>query len=149
MKTPRNLLLERHRVVAPKLDAIRQTALGAVEADCDRRESAGTGMRQRFPTAATAIFTVLWHELISPSRRLWSGLAATWILILAINAAQSDTVSSVTGKPVYAPAIAVNWQSQQRWMNELFADRAMPPDAERPKTDPTKPRTEWVNATAT
>ena len=60
MKTPRNLLLERHRAMAPKLDALRRTALAAVAID-DRRESAGAGMRQRLPTAATAIFAVLWQ----------------------------------------------------------------------------------------
>jgi hypothetical protein len=132
MKTPREILFARHQAAAPKLDAIRQSAVAAV---CDRRALS----EQRSQTAATTIFRTLWQELFLPSRRVWSGLATVWLLILAINLAQHD--SSPAGKMVAAPAM-MSFREQQRWMNELFADRTPPVEAEPPKTISPKPRTE-------
>ena len=52
MKTPREILLQRHRPADARLDAIRETAMAAV---VDRRESATT---QHFLVTA-------WRELVS------------------------------------------------------------------------------------
>lgn len=132
MKTPRDILLARHQATAPKLDAVRQSAVAAV---CARRALP----EQRSQVATTTIFKTLWQELFLPSRRIWSGLAAIWLLILAINLAQHD--SSPAGKMTAAPAM-MSFREQQRWMNELFADRAPTVEAEPPKTFSPKPRTE-------
>src|SRR5208282_3767715 len=78
MKTPREILLERHLTAAPKLDAIRQSAVAAV---CDRRISTDRAHERRSQTAVTMILETFWRELIWPSRRIWAGLAATWILV--------------------------------------------------------------------
>ena len=86
--------------------------------------------------------THLWRELILPSRRIWAGLAAVWLLLLIINLSQRDPVSGVTGQPVHAPAVTMSWQLQQRWMDELLADRSPSPEADRPRTAPSRPRTE-------
>ncbi len=80
-----------------------------------------------------------WQELFLPSRRIWSGLAAIWLLILAVNLAQHDPSSA--DKLTAAPAM-MSFREQQRWMNELFADRAPTADAEPPKIFSPKPRTE-------
>ena len=55
---------------------------------------------------------------------------------------QRDPVSSVTGQPVRSPAVMMSWQVQQRWMDELLADRSASPAADRPRNVPPRPRTE-------
>jgi hypothetical protein len=132
MKTPRDILFARHQAAAPKLDAIRQSAVATVY---DRRALA----EPRSQVTATTIFQTLWQELFLPSRRIWGSLAAVWLLILVINLAQHD--SSPAGKMTAAPAM-MSFREQQRWMNELFADRVPAADAEPPKTFIPKPRTE-------
>jgi hypothetical protein len=125
MKTPRDILLERHRAAMPELDAIRH---GIVDAKFRRRN-----------------FTVvIWQELIQPSRRVWSGLAAAWVLILTVNLVERDPAPA--GKIVAAPAM-MSLSDQQRLLNELFADRTPAADADREKTFSPKPRTEKFQTT--
>ena len=152
MKTPREILLARHSAAEPKLDAIRRAAVAVV---CDRRILANQSSERRSQTAATTPgwttrfaslclrgLTTPWNELILPSRRLWTGLATVWILVFIINFSQRDPMSSVTGQPVHSSAVTMSWQVQQRWMNELFADRSTPPDADHPRITAPKPRSE-------
>jgi hypothetical protein len=146
MKTPREILLARHRSTEPRLDAIRQASVAAVY----RRNATDDASQRRSQTAATIHFVSwclrcpnkLWSELILPSRRIWTGLATVWVLLFAINFSQRDKVSSVTGQPVRSPAVMVNWQTQQRWMNELLADHSAPAEADRPRNIVPRPRTE-------
>jgi len=141
MKTPREILLARHRAAEPRLDAIRESSVAAV---CNRRVSTDRTNERRSQTAATmmAIWRVLWHELILPARRTWAGLAAAWLVLLIVNFSQREPLSSTTGQPVRSPVVMMSWQIQQRWMNELLSDRSIPPEAERPRTMVPGPRTE-------
>jgi hypothetical protein len=120
MKTPREILLERHRTAVPQLDAIRREI---VDATFRRRNLVAT----------------LWGELILPSRRVWSGLAAAWLLILVVNFAERDPAPA--GKMITAPVI-MSLADQQRMLSERFADRSPAADADREKTFSPKPRTE-------
>ena len=136
MKTPRDILFARHQAATPKLDAIRAEVV---------RELNNKGTKeQSFPASLVASFlgcsNKLWQELFLPSRRLWSGLAAAWLLILAVNLAQREP--SPACKMVASAPAMMSLREQQRWMNELFADRSMPVEAEPPKTFSPKPRTE-------
>jgi hypothetical protein len=144
MKTPREILFARHQAAEPRLDALRQTFVAAV---CDRRHSTVNSEERRSQTAATMAWclhclTTPWRELILPSRRIWTGLTATWILVFIINVAQRDPVSSVTGQPVHSAPVMMSWQTQQRLINELLADRSAPPEADRPRNVTPRPRTE-------
>ena len=144
MKTPREILTAQHRAAEPKLDAIRAGVLAAEfkagpASSMSRLEDGG-----KLETGATSFFLLIWRELILPSRRIWAGLAAAWLLLFIVNVSQRDTVSSVTGRPVRSQAVMMSWQAQQRWMNELLADRSLSPEADRPKNSPLKPRTEIV-----
>jgi hypothetical protein len=84
MKTPRDILLVRHQTAAPKLDAIRREVLAEKVTPA---RAGGSG-------ALAAVWlnwpVVLWRELIWPSRRIWTGLAAIWILIFIFNFSQRD-----------------------------------------------------------
>jgi hypothetical protein len=139
MKTPREILLAQHRAAEPKLDAIRRSVVAEeLNRQATKKQSLGLDLVAWFLRCSNTF----WRELFFPSRRIWTGLAAIWILLCLVNFSQRDPVSSVTGKPVHSPAVMMSWQVQQRWMNELFADRAAGPEADRPKNVPPKPRSQ-------
>lgn len=138
MKTPREILLARHQTAEPKLDAIREVVVGELNSQDAKTQS----LAVVFVSSCLRFPNTLWRELILPSRRIWTGLTAVWLLLLIINVSQRDTVSSVTGKTVQSPAVMMSWQVQQRWMNELLADRVTPSEADRPRTVTPRPHTE-------
>jgi len=145
MKTPRDILFARHQAAQPKLDAIRQSTVAAV---CDHQAVEDAAPGRRSQTAATTIFQTVWWELILPCRRIWTGLATVWILLFILNVSQRDNLSSVTGKPVRSGGAVMTLQAQQRWMNELLADRSVPVEADRPRNFSPKPRTETAETAA-
>jgi len=137
MKTPREILLAQHRAAGPKLDAIRQTAVAV-----SRQSAAINAPQPQTSPASATLFQTLWVELVLSSRRTWIGMATIWIFILIVNFSQRDNLNSVSGQPVRSAGPVMSLQAQQRWMNELFADRALPPEADRPRNFSPKPRTE-------
>ncbi len=135
MKTPRDILLSKHQPVMPKLDAVRQLAVGQVNG----------------PSPSEWFFTLpvkIWSELILPCRRIWTGLAVAWLFIVVVNVAQRDNINSVTGHTVSPDQVMVNPMTEQRMMNELLADRTVIPDADRHRTAPPKPHTAISPTTA-
>jgi len=72
MKALRELLLQRHQASVPKLDEIRRRAVASISGATAKDEQATIWLR----TARK-----IWIELILPSRRAWSGLAAAWVAI--------------------------------------------------------------------
>lgn len=139
MKTPREILLERHQAATPKLDALRQSAVAAVR---DHRISTGSANERQSPAALTLIWRILWNELIFPSRRTWAGLAAAWVLILAVNFSAHDPSPVVARKSPPAAEMIMAWRQQQRLLAELNGSPASSGDADRQKPFSPKPRTE-------
>jgi hypothetical protein len=138
MKTPREILLERHRAAGPKLDAIRQAVAGELSNKETKEQRGDFGL----VSFCLGCLVAPWRELVLPSRRIWAGLAAVWVFILAVNISQRDNLSSVTGQPVRSVPAMVSLQVQQRMMNEVLADRAAAPEAVRPRSVAPGPRTE-------
>jgi len=124
MKTPREILLARHQAAAPKLDAIRHAVV-----ESTRRPS-----HLRWPI-------LLWRELVWPCRRIWTGLAAVWILILAANVSLHEH-SPAIARSGPSSEMMTTLKDQQTVLAELLGDHAVPPDADRPKIFSPKPRTE-------
>ena len=144
MNTPRDILLARHQAATPKLDALRLE----VVAGLDRP---GAQASSRWPFLVSWCLDgsrKLWQELYLPSRRIWSGLATIWILILIVNLAQRDGSAKVSAARSDAAGPTMSLQAQQRWLNELLADRATVPAADRPRNVAPKPRTEKTAAAA-
>jgi hypothetical protein len=118
MKTPRDILFARHQSTVPKLDTIREATVAAV---CDRRVSTDCAQMRRSQTAATMILTTFWRELILPSRRIWTGLAAVWILIFVFNFSQRDPAELLARKtPPLAPEMILTFRQQERLLAELI-----------------------------
>ena len=138
MKTPRDILFSRHQAAAPKLDAIRREVV-AVAADVNR----GKPVRE-FTFAATLAKAVAipFQELIWPCRRIWTGLAAVWILIFIVNFSQRDGSQTMMAKSAPTADMMMTFRDQQNLLNELLTDRSPPMDAERPRIYSPKPRTE-------
>jgi hypothetical protein len=138
MKTPRDILFSRHQAAAPKLDAIRREVV-AVAADVNR----GKPVRE-FTFAATLAKAVAipFQELIWPCRRIWTGLAAVWILIFIVNFSQRDGSQTMMAKSAPTAEMMMTFRDQQNLLNELLTDRSPPMDAERPRIYSPKPRTE-------
>jgi hypothetical protein len=139
MKTPREILLARHRAAEPKLDAIRQEVVNAA-ADVNRRKPPVQELTF-VATLANAI-RIPFRELVWPSRRTWAALATVWILIFAVNFSMRDPSPVVARKSPPAAEMIVAWRQQQQLMAELNGAPAVPAEAEREKTFMPKPRTE-------
>jgi hypothetical protein len=115
MKSPRDILFNRHESAAPKLDAIRQSTVAAV---CDRRLGMNDARERR---SATTIIQTIWLELVWPSRRIWTGLAAVWVLIFIFNFSQRDPAEMMAWKsPPSSPEMILTFPQQERLMAELI-----------------------------
>jgi hypothetical protein len=116
MKTPREVLFERHWAARPKLDAIRQKIVG----ELNNKET----KEQRFPKGAVFWLldcsNTLWRELIFPSRRIWVGLAAVWILIFIANVSMRDQAGTAMAKASAPAEMAATFQQQQELLAQLI-----------------------------
>ena len=121
MKTPREILLERHRAAEQKLDAIRQSAVATVT---DRRSVSS------YISAATILQTI-WRELFFPSRRIWTSLAAVWVFIFIVNFSLRDHPTAMA--KMVKPEIILSASQQQELLTEIFG-----PDQPR-VAEPQKP----------
>lgn len=139
MKTPREILLNRHQAVKTKLDRIRRTVVA--EMTGREMDSRARGSWPELPWLVMAART-LWHGLVLPARRIWAGLAAVWVAIVAMRLATGDTEPPLVGAvaPPSPETIAVLRQQQQ-----LLAELIGPLEtsvAERPDPFVPRPRSE-------
>lgn len=137
MKTPRDLLFARHQATHPKLDAIRREVVAELNNEATKTPS----LLSRFAPLRLCCSNKLWLELVWPCRRIWTGLAAIWVLLFIFNFSQRDVSQPVMAKSTSA-AMTMTFRDQQNMLNELFADRSLPAEVVRPRIFSPKPRTE-------
>ncbi len=107
MKTPRELLLKRHEAALPKLDALRAAAV------LPARSQLST-LNSQPPS--------LWERLLGPNPLAWAGLAAVWLVLLAVNRNGSEPATSSASRasqPSEA-AVAEIVRENRRQMAELL-----------------------------
>jgi hypothetical protein len=135
MKTPREILLSRHRDVEPKLESLWRATL---HRGLDDRADA----TERVPPVAK-----LWQELIWPCRRVWTGLACAWVLIIALHLASSEPATreaSKTGPPSRDEMQAM--VEQRRMLAQLIGEEPKPID--KHQLDSPGPRSERIQRTS-
>jgi hypothetical protein len=140
MKTPRDVLFARHQAAAPKLDAIRCEVVAGLNHQDTKAQSGAANLVSWCLGGSNK----LWLELIWPCRRIWTGLAAVWILIFIVNFSQRDGSQTKMAKSAPTAEMMMTFRDQQKWLNELLADRSPPMEAERPRIFSPKPRTETM-----
>ncbi|MBU6402176.1 MAG: hypothetical protein KGS61_17800 [Verrucomicrobia bacterium] len=117
MKTPRQLLFQRHQPAEPDLDAIRHRvvldAFGPIRAEAADTEPATGAWPARLAQA-------IWLELVWPCRRAWVGLAAIWVVISVLNHASADNpaVTQTRAEPL-SPAIVTLLKEQRQLAADL------------------------------
>ena len=132
MKTPREILLQRHQAAQPRLDEIRRTPFPGSR---NRPGRGPTGCR-------SARCSLLWRELIWPCHRTWAGLAAVWLVLLTLQLASRDSAEVAARKtPPPSPEVLMVLRQQQLLLAELV-ERPAPRAADRPKTAPARPRSQ-------
>lgn len=139
MKTPREILFERHRRAEVKLDDLRQKVLAGLPASGIAAESA---LNRSERPGIRAVLAKAWLELIWPSRRAWAGMAALWLTVGAANLAMNAGFRS--SPPIgVGPAreMVQGFEAQRRLLAEL-----LPPSQTVPPTQPqrssVRPRSE-------
>jgi hypothetical protein len=158
MKTPREVLLNRHQAVVPKLDALRRkvTERLSTEREEIREDGTCTRLRARMEERAGGGWparvaprhgpwrwlTVPWRELIWPCRRIWAGLAAVWIIVLAVNLSLGDRSSAVAHQAsAPSPEMMLAFWRQEQFLAELIEPRP-PRPAAPPKPALPQPRSQ-------
>jgi hypothetical protein len=103
MKTPKEILLETHQALTPRLDRLRESVLAGELGGA----SSVSAMGQKRKNIFAAIPLKLWNELIWPSRRAWAGLAAVWVALAVVHFSQRD--STAFTKSNSAPQMMAQW----------------------------------------
>ncbi len=89
------------------------------------------------PFTPKKVLLECWQQLIWPSRHIWAGLAAVWILILAVNVSMQDRSQATMAKTAPSPEMIMTWRQQERLLAELVGPdemrTAMPPKPFSPR----------------
>src|SRR6266545_4234255 len=138
MKTPREILLNRHQSANAKLDKLRSEVLSTAWSRAPRAMHENVDPEKPMPVRAAL---AMWRELIWPCRRAWAGMAALWLVIGGINWQLSDTPKmTASARSASAPALFETLEEQRRLLAELISP-ASSQSAEPPRRNP-KPRSD-------
>ncbi len=130
MKTPREVILERHQSAQTKLKVIRGEDLAA----CARSAAAGASVGPQATLRLGDIAGQIWQEMFWPWRRIWAGVAATWLVILGLILAGGDMPRAASARPLRPNPEALAVLRQQELLLSQLLGREAPPRVTRPRT---------------
>lgn len=131
MKTPREILLARHKAAAPKLHQLRRNVISELNSKGAKEPSFVTwflGCAQNF-----------WRELILPRPQAWTAVAALWILICALKLSTHDHAPAVAQKTSVSPEALAELKQQKAFFGELAGLPPLP-EVNPPKVLSPRPR---------
>jgi hypothetical protein len=138
MKTPREILLNRHQAAQTELDRIRQTVVAEMPQPAPNAEKRSSP--RELPLLLAAALK-LWRELILPCRRTWAGLAAVWLVIVGFHIGGADSSGAAARTPVVpGQELRIALAQRRAWLAEL-AQFPRAETVERAKPD-RQPRSE-------
>jgi hypothetical protein len=109
MKTPRDILIEKHADLELRLDAIRRHVL--------QGETGAASCRRARP----AWLETLWQQLVLPCRRPLAGLGVAWALILVLQGLANDRLALPrVSSPKLTTDVLVQLKEQWRLRTELL-----------------------------
>jgi len=120
MKTPREILFQRHQAAESKLDAIRQTAVASAS---DRRAAGQPAVTDRRYNLRDLFFSLRWHL---------AGMGTAWLVIvlLNLNAGHMTNLASAIPRGKIPPAqiILASLRENRRELLEMIhpPKRAVP-----------------------
>jgi hypothetical protein len=118
MKTPREILLARHRSAEPQLDAVRRHVIDRME----QHDREGSWFR---------LFAQLCRECVGMPRFVWPGFAAIWLIIIGLHVASRETLpeseAMATTRTIRSPEMLQALAEQRRFYVELVRSQ-MPAD---------------------
>jgi len=127
MKTPREILLQRHQAADAKLDHVRNDVVSQLS-----KTTAATE-----PGASTIALRKLWRELVWPKPIAWAGVAAAWGLILVLKFSTQDASHVMAQKSSASPEAIAEVRQQKRFFAELVGIAERPAAA---SANPVLPR---------
>lgn len=129
MKTPREVIVERHQSAEAKLRTVRAEDLAACA-----RAAAEAGSERQPKLSVAVVAGRFWLEALWPWRRVWAGVAAGWVVILALNLPARDTPASVSPRPGQSsPEVQAVLQQQEQLLSQLLGLET-PPHVSRART---------------
>ena len=132
MRTPREILLQRHECANDRLDDTRKNALAAAFPQTPSVEP------------SQSMKGTLWHQfsaLFQFKAQTGFALAAVWVVIFALKLATHDETHVATVKSPVSQAVMAEVRLQKRFFTELAGLHEVR-DADRPKSSPPRPRSE-------
>jgi len=120
----------------PKLDHARQGAVATLE-----KKSLSENITHRWFES--------WREFFRIPRVAWGGIAAAWLVIIALNVASRDTAPAQPApqETKRSPETLLALREQKRLFSELVGIASEKLDAEAPRFVP-RPRSEGTSPTA-
>ena len=105
MKTPRDVLLNRHRAVEPKLERMwPSVAVAAHQVTSEILRQAQDDRHLGLNRWSSGVVRMLWQELIVPSRGIWAGVACAWVVIGVLNMAFSEPTTKEVANRAKPPS---------------------------------------------
>ena len=128
MKTPREVLLQRHQSVTPRLDAIRQQVVADLTIIPDRE------VERSIPTRFLS-------EFLLPLRWHLAGMSALWLLAALLSIDRSSTpLQNAKANPPSAQVLAASLSENRRQLAEMINSPTEEAAAPAPVPQPFIPR---------
>jgi len=142
MKTPRQILFERHHRASPKLDAVRHNALASLF----------PATRQgRLPEKPTTGALVSRRSLVLSLRWHLAGMSAAWLVIACLNSDSTSASAPVTAKqnsPSPREVLMALRENRRQILELLDTPMADPAPAPQPVAPPRRSGLESTNTMA-
>jgi hypothetical protein len=133
MKTPREIILARHRDAEAKLKDISAESLAARA----RETQPQTKRAGQDSSAGASLFGRFWLEAMLPWRRAWLGMAAVWLGIVVLHLSTSDRPArEMAGESKPDPQVKMALLEQRQMLAQLLEPIAPPPRSQRATSGP-------------
>lgn len=121
MKTPRELILDQHRDAGAKLQSIRAEDLAALARPAIILEKS-----EPRPFFLFSLARNFWEESILPWRRVWVGMAAAWLGIIAFHfgSLQNGSVAMAREPASDSRVVLAAWRERRQMLAQLLESPA-------------------------